>query len=95
MQTFCIFATTLLRYLGPPRFILTRLTGYTCVQITAMDACLRDYEIIVPSDCVASIEPKVNRAALDYMKRVLKCDTRPARNIDWRVAARDGKRTSG
>ncbi|HEY2115113.1 MAG TPA: isochorismatase family protein, partial [Candidatus Angelobacter sp.] len=36
---------------------------------TAHDAHLRDYEIIVPSDCVASNTPQETRMALANMKK--------------------------
>ena len=63
---------TLLRYLGTKRLILTGITGDICVLITASDAFMRDYEIVVPADCTASVEPEENQHALDYMQRVLK-----------------------
>ena len=63
---------TLLRYLGTKRLILTGITGDICVLITASDAFMRDYEIVVPADCIASVEPEENEHALAYMERVLK-----------------------
>lgn len=75
------FSTTLdilLEYLKVKKLILTGLTGDICVLFTAKDAYMRDYQIYVPEDCVASIEPEDNDATLAYMKRVLKASTRPA-----------------
>ena len=65
---------TLLRYLGTKRLILTGITGDICVLITASNAFMRDFEIVVPADCIASVEPEQNEYALEYMKRVLKVD---------------------
>ena len=63
---------TLLRYLGTRKLILTGITGDICVLLTASDAYMRDYEIIVPADCTASVEAQENEHALQYMERVLK-----------------------
>lgn len=85
------FATTLatlLRYLGAQRLLLTGLNGDTCVMFTAMDAYLRDFQLYIPADCVTSISPRDNRAALDYMKRTLGADTRRSDALDLRAAAR-------
>ncbi len=54
------FSTTLdmlLDYLKAKTLILTGLTGDNCVLFTAHDAYLRDFHLVVPSDCVASIDP--------------------------------------
>jgi nicotinamidase-related amidase len=54
------FATvldTLLDYLGAETLILTGVTADICVMLTAADAFLRDLHLIVPADCVASVDP--------------------------------------
>ena len=82
------FATTLdtlLRYLGARRLVLTGIAGDACVLITAVDAFLRDYELQVPSDCVASRDPAENKSALAYMRRVLHADVRVSADIDFEV----------
>ena len=48
------------------------LTGYAaddCVQITAAEAHMRDYRVVVPSDCVASEQDSERRHALAKMKK--------------------------
>lgn len=72
---------TLLRYLGPKTLIVTGLAGNYCVLFTANDAYMRDYKLIVPSDCTASNTIKENREALTLMRRYLKADTRPSAKI--------------
>lgn len=67
---------TLLDYLEVDTLILTGLTADRCVLFTASDAYMRDFNLIVPADCVASIDPEDNRAALAHMARVLKADIR-------------------
>ena len=85
------FATpleTLLTYLGAKTLILTGLTGDMCVLLTAGDAFLRDFHLVVPSDCLASIDPMENRRALAYMKRVFDADVRASGTVDFAHLAR-------
>jgi nicotinamidase-related amidase len=65
---------TLLTYLGARTLVLTGLTADNCVLFTASDAYLRDFRLVVPRDCVASIDPRHTGQALDHMHRVLKAD---------------------
>ncbi|HEV3469405.1 MAG TPA: isochorismatase family cysteine hydrolase [Pyrinomonadaceae bacterium] len=80
------FSTTLdilLDYLGVKTLILTGLTGDICVLFTAHDAYMRDFNLVIPSDCVASNDPEENRYTLEKMARLLKADTRPSAEIDF------------
>jgi nicotinamidase-related amidase len=65
---------TLLVYLKAKTLILTGLTGDMCVLFTAHDAFLRDFHLIVPADCVVSVDPAENQYALRHMQRVLKAE---------------------
>ena len=79
------YATTLellLQYLKAKRVVLAGMSGDMCVLLTAADAYMRDLQIYVPEDCVASISPAENRKALEYMARVFRADTRPAAKLD-------------
>lgn len=73
---------TLLRYLGVRRLILTGITGDICVKLTANDAYMRDYEMVIPADCTASIDPDENEHALAYCERVLKVELTRSEEID-------------
>lgn len=78
------YSTTLdllLEYLGAKTLILTGLTADICVLFTANDAYLRDFKIIVPHDCVASVDAEEKEKALKYIERVLDADTRSAKEI--------------
>jgi nicotinamidase-related amidase len=75
---------TLLRYLEAKRLILTGIAGNYCVLFTANDAYMRDFELIVPSDCVVSNTSRENREALALMRKYLKADTAPSRRIRLR-----------
>ena len=84
------FATTLdtlLKYLRTRTLILTGLTADNCVLFTASDAYLRDFHLVVPADCVASIDPEHTRQALDHMRRVLKADITPSTTLSMTQAA--------
>jgi nicotinamidase-related amidase len=73
---------TLLEYLQARTLILTGLAGNICVLFTANDAYMRDFHLVVPSDCVASNTPEDNEHALELMSKVLKADTRPSTELD-------------
>jgi nicotinamidase-related amidase len=79
------FSTTLellLNYLKAKRVILTGISGDMCILLTAADAYMRDMEISVPRDCIASISTAENRKALEYMTRVFDADTRVSGKLD-------------
>ena len=73
---------TLLTYLEAKTLILTGVTGDICVLFTANDAYMRDFNIVVPADCVASTEEGNNRHALQQMRRSLKVDITPSTDLD-------------
>jgi nicotinamidase-related amidase len=80
------YSTTLevlLEHLKSKTLILTGVTTDICILFTANDAYVRDYNLVVPSDCVASVEKKENSHALKYIERVLKADTRPSSKINF------------
>jgi nicotinamidase-related amidase len=83
---------TLLKYLKTRRLILTGFAADQCVLMSAVDAYLRDFEIYVPRDCVASASQVETTAALRYMSRVLDANTSPAAKLDLRKLARRPKR---
>ncbi|MHA3771323.1 cysteine hydrolase family protein [Verrucomicrobiota bacterium sgz303538] len=72
----------LLDYLGTRTLIVTGIAGNSCVLYTANDAYMRDFHIIVPSDCVVSNTEQENEYALDQMRKSLKADTTPSEDLD-------------
>lgn len=58
--------------------VICGLATDICVQLTAMDAFLREYRIWVPSDCTAAESPRAWKAAISYMAEILHCDVKPA-----------------
>jgi len=73
----------LLQYLGARKLVITGIAGNNCVLFTANDAYMRDYQLMVPSDCIASIKSPDNESALRQMELVLKADTRPSSEISF------------
>jgi nicotinamidase-related amidase len=80
---YCTALDILLEYLGVKTVILTGIAGNICVLFTANDAYLRDLNLIIPSDCVASNTESENRIALDQMQKILKADIRPLEELDF------------
>jgi len=78
------YSTTLdvlLRYLGAQRLIITGIAANICVLFTANDAYMRDYELLIPEDCVASNTEVENNYALQQMRTILKADIRASTDI--------------
>ncbi len=73
----------LLKHLGSERLILTGVSSNSCVLFTANDAYLRDLQIHVPQDCVASCTDDEQDFALSQMKSVLKADLTCSSDIDF------------
>jgi len=78
----------LLEYVGSETLVLAGFAGDRCVRFTAQDAFLRDYRVIVPSDCIASEQARGNREALAYMRSHLDVKTTPSARIDFRALRR-------
>jgi nicotinamidase-related amidase len=65
------FATPLeilLDHLRAKRLVITGATGDQCVMSTAADARMRDFDVVVPADCIASLTPERNRRAIEHLR---------------------------
>lgn len=80
---------TLLEYLGVKGLVLTGIAANICVLFTANDAYMRDYNLAVPSDCVASNSEEENTYALGQMQKLLKADIRPSAELCFDALASD------
>jgi len=78
----------LLSYVGAATLVLAGFAGDRCVRFTAQDAFLRDYGLIVASDCIASEQPRQNREALAFMRAHLDVKTIASARIDFRPLKR-------
>jgi nicotinamidase-related amidase len=62
---------TLLQQLKISTLILTGVTTHQCVLFTAMDAHVRDYDLIIPSDCVGAPSAADNKHAFYVFSHAL------------------------
>jgi nicotinamidase-related amidase len=74
----------LLRQLDTRRLILTGLTSHQCVLFTAMDAYVRDFQIVVPPDCIGAPSAVQTRQALFMLRDSLRARTPLSRSIRLR-----------
>lgn len=89
------FSTTLdilLDYLGAKTLVLTGLTGDICVLFTAHDAYMRDFNLVIPADCVASNDPGENDYTLRKMADLMDADIRPSTEVDFEALKRQSAR---
>jgi nicotinamidase-related amidase len=83
------FATplaALLEHLGARTLILTGLTTEQCILFTAIDAYVREYDLIVPRDCVAGI--RLAKPTLTHMQQILKANTSSSTRVRLQQARR-------
>jgi nicotinamidase-related amidase len=80
----------LLAYLGAKSLVLTGIAGNICILFSANDAYMRDFDLYVPADCVASNTEEENRHALEQMRVVLKADTTQSDALDLAGIRRRG-----
>lgn len=85
------FSTTLdllLRYLGVGTVIVTGIATDICILFTANDAYMRDYQVVVPRDCVAANTRARTEFALRQIREVLKGTTPVSRGIRFQPVRR-------
>lgn len=83
------FATplaTLLQHFGTQRLILTGVTTEQCILFTAMDAYVREYELLVPSDAVGGL--RLSAPALRHIKTILKADVTRTASVRFPAESR-------
>ena len=78
----------LLRYLKAHTLILTGIAGNICVLFTANDGYMRDFDLVIPQDCIASETEADNQHAIAYMSKVLKADTRLSTEVVFDAVTR-------
>lgn len=71
----------LLQFLEVDTLILTGFAADICVLYTANDAYMRDFSLIVPSDCVAAETISGTRGALEHMRTRLKARVLASRSL--------------
>jgi nicotinamidase-related amidase len=66
---------TLLELKSIEELILTGTTSHQCVLFTAIDGYVRDYRIVVPSDCIGAPTAAQTRHALFILKQATRART--------------------
>jgi nicotinamidase-related amidase len=74
----------LLEHMGTRRLILAGVSSHQCVLFTATDAHVRNFELIVPADCVASPSAAQTRFALKYFRDALGASVVPLSSLRLR-----------
>lgn len=64
--------------------IVVGFAADNCVFFTAAEAHMRDYRLVVPSDCCASEQDRERRHALSKMRKFLDANTASSRHIRMR-----------
>jgi nicotinamidase-related amidase len=73
----------LLDHLHAKLLLLAGFATDSCVLFTAIDAYMRDLQIVIPKDCVAADAPQANERALALMEKSLKAQILDASRIDF------------
>jgi nicotinamidase-related amidase len=85
------FATPLeilLDHLETRRLVVTGVAADQCVANTVADARMRDFDVVVPADCVATQTADRLRRALKHLEEALDVRTTPARHVRFGEARR-------
>jgi nicotinamidase-related amidase len=82
----------LLAHLGARSLVLTGIAGNICVLFTAHDAYMRDFEIFVPPDCIASERKADDVHALQNLVRTCKANVSPSGRIRFARLRKGGAR---
>ena len=64
--------------------VIAGFAADNCVFFTAAEAHMRDYKVVVPSDCCAAELDSERRHALAKMRKFLDADTASSRRIRMR-----------
>ena len=57
--------------LNPDKIIICGVCTDICVMHTTSDARNRDYEVEIPTDCVATFDSEAHKYALEHMEKIL------------------------
>jgi len=81
---FCTPLELLLHELKVRRLLVTGVASDQCILVTASEARMRNFEVIVPSDCVASQSPERNDIVLRQFRETHKLKTPLAADLEFK-----------
>jgi nicotinamidase-related amidase len=80
----------LLEYIGADTVIVGGVTTNACVMITVSDLYVRDFRVLVPSDCVAALSDEEQGDALKLMEANYGAETTASEKLDLRRLLKKG-----
>ena len=83
----CTVLPAILNDLKIGHLVLTGIATDSCVLMTAQDAYMRQFDVLVPRDCVAAETAARSAAALKLMRDAMKVDTSPAATVIKRLGS--------
>ena len=72
---------SLLSQLGSTHLVLGGIATHACIRVTAIDAYQRDYEVLIPSECVASPDREHHEISLRFLDEGLIAQVQPLDTI--------------
>ena len=72
----------MLQYIGVESLILTGISSNSCILLTASDAYVRDYQLFIPSDCVAGQNVEQHGKSLELMRCNFAANTDESARLD-------------
>jgi nicotinamidase-related amidase len=60
------------------RIVLTGQVTEQCILYSALDGYVRHFDVVVPPDAVAHIDPELGDVALKMMRRNMRAELRPS-----------------
>ena len=73
-----------MKLMGVRTLVLTGVATDQCILFTAAEAYVRNYALVIPRDCVASVNPADTKLAVSYLKRVMKADVNQAAYVAFK-----------
>lgn len=83
----------LLRHLRAHQLIVTGVASDQCVVMSASEAKMRDYDAMVPADCVGAQTAARNAGALRHLREALGIDVAPSARLRLPAQKSEGARS--
>ena len=77
----------LLDQMGVGRLVLSGQVTEQCILYSALDAHVRHFDVVIPTDAVAAIYDELGGAALRMMERNMSAELTRAAEVDWKYPA--------
>jgi nicotinamidase-related amidase len=75
----------LLDQMGVGRLVFSGQVTEQCILYSALDAHVRHFDVVIPTDAVAAIYDDLGDAALKMMERNMSAELTKADEVDWRT----------